>query len=147
VGLATASAGINHLHDTIFSTPPGIEPWSLTYKASAVIEFFQPTSSKICGTLLVLFPSVSSPNADVSVEEAKFGLTIRLDSELNEVLADPRERRTVKAAAKCLKASVSGPPPATSNNCRRSSMEAYVLPEPLIPAEVKRMSLGTGISL
>lgn len=51
-------------------------------------------------------------------------LTILLDSEFDAVLADPRERRTVKAAAKCLKASVSGPPPATSNNCLKRSMEA-----------------------
>lgn len=43
-------------------------------------------------------------------------LTIRLDSEFVDVLADPNDRNTVKAAAKCLKASVSGPPPATANN-------------------------------
>lgn len=54
----------------------------------------------------------------------KIILTIRLDSEFETVLALPRERRTVKAAARCLKASVSGPPPATSNNCRNSSIDA-----------------------
>ena len=43
-------------------------------------------------------------------------LTIRLDSELEVVLAVPSERSTVNAAAKCLNASVSVPPPATSNN-------------------------------
>lgn len=41
---------------------------------------------------------------------------MRLDSEFVAVLADPRDRRTVKAAAKCLNASVSGPPPATANS-------------------------------
>lgn len=41
---------------------------------------------------------------------------MRLDSEFVAVLADPKDRRTVKAAAKCLNASVSGPPPATANN-------------------------------
>lgn len=48
-------------------------------------------------------------------------------------MADPRDLRTVNAAAKCLKASVSGPPPATSNSCLSSNMEAYVFPEPLVP--------------
>jgi hypothetical protein len=56
-------------------------------------------------------------------------------SELVAVLAEPRERRTVKAAARCLKASVSGPPPATSNNWRSRSIDAYVFPDPLVPAE------------
>ncbi|KOX78210.1 hypothetical protein WN51_09569 [Melipona quadrifasciata] len=56
-------------------------------------------------------------------------------SELVAVFADPRDLRTVKAAAKCLKASVSGPPPATSNNCLSNNMEAYVFPEPLVPKE------------
>jgi hypothetical protein len=60
-------------------------------------------------------------------------LTIRLDSEFEAVFADPRDRRTVKAAARCLKASVSGPPPATSNSWRRSNIDAYVLPDPLVP--------------
>lgn len=60
-------------------------------------------------------------------------LTIRLDSEFEDVLADPSDRNTVNAAAKCLKASVSGPPPATSNSCLSSNIEAYVLPEPLTP--------------
>jgi hypothetical protein len=60
-------------------------------------------------------------------------LTIRLDSVLELVLALPKERSTVNAAAKCLKASVSGPPPATSNNCRNNNMDVYVLPEPLLP--------------
>lgn len=63
------------------------------------------------------------------------GLTILLDSELVVVLAEPKERSTVKAAAKCLKASVSGPPPATANNCLRSNMEAWLLPDPLVPAK------------
>lgn len=56
-------------------------------------------------------------------------------SELVAVFADPRDLRTVKAAAKCLKASVSGPPPATSNNCLSNNIEAYVLPEPLVPKQ------------
>jgi len=60
-------------------------------------------------------------------------LTIRLDSEFEDVLADPKDRSTVNAAAKCLNASVSGPPPATSNNCLSSNIEAYVLPDPLTP--------------
>lgn len=51
-------------------------------------------------------------------------LTILLDSEFVMVFADPKERNTVKAAAKCLKASVSGPPPATANNCRNNNIEA-----------------------
>jgi hypothetical protein len=66
-------------------------------------------------------------------------LTIRLDSEFDTVLADPRERRTVNAAARCLKASVSGPPPATSNNWRNRSMDAYVLPDPLVPVKSVEM--------
>ena len=44
-------------------------------------------------------------------------LTILLDSLLAAVLALPRDLRTEKAAATCLKASVSGPPPAMSNSC------------------------------
>lgn len=36
---------------------------------------------------------------------------MRLDSEFEEVFADPNDLRTVNAAAKCLKASVSCPPP------------------------------------
>ncbi len=58
---------------------------------------------------------------------------MRLDSELACVLALPSERRTVKAAARCLKASVSGPPPAASNSWRNNNIDAYVLPEPLHP--------------
>lgn len=46
----------------------------------------------------------------------KLKLTIRLDSELVDVFAEPSDRSTVNAAAKCLNASVSGPPPATANN-------------------------------
>lgn len=57
-------------------------------------------------------------------------------SELVAVFAEPSERRTVKAAARCLNASVSGPPPATSNSWRSSSIDAYVLPEPLVPAKI-----------
>lgn len=49
-------------------------------------------------------------------------LTIRLDSELVDVLALPSDRKTVKAAAKCLKASVSWPPPATENSCLNNNM-------------------------
>lgn len=63
-------------------------------------------------------------------------LTIRLDSELVAVLADPSDRRTVKAAAKCLKASVSGPPPATANSWRNSSIEQCVLPAPEVPDKI-----------
>lgn len=63
-------------------------------------------------------------------------LTILLDSELDEVFADPRDLKTVKAAAKCLKASVSGPPPATAKSCRSSSMDAWLLPEPLVPERI-----------
>lgn len=43
-------------------------------------------------------------------------LTILLDSELVDVLAEPSDRSTVKAAARCLNASVSGPPPATAKS-------------------------------
>lgn len=60
-------------------------------------------------------------------------LTTRLDSEFVEVLADPRDLRTVKAADKCLNESVSGPPPAASNRWRNKSMQQYVLPLPLSP--------------
>lgn len=60
-------------------------------------------------------------------------LTIRLDSELVDVLAEPNERNTVNAAAKCLNASVSGPPPATANNCLNSNIEQCVLPAPDVP--------------
>lgn len=51
------------------------------------------------------------------------------------VFAEPKDLRTVKAAARCLKASVSGPPPATSKSCLSNSIEAYVFPEPLVPVE------------
>ena len=61
-------------------------------------------------------------------------LTIRLDSEFEMVLAVPSDLSTVKAAARCLKASVSVPPPATSNSCRSNSIDVYVLPLPLAPA-------------
>lgn len=60
-------------------------------------------------------------------------LTMRLECELAGVAAVPSARSTVKAAARCLKASVSGPPPATSNRRRSSTMDAYVLPEPATP--------------
>ena len=74
-------------------------------------------------------------------------LTIRLDSELDTVLAEPRERRTVKAAARCLNASVSGPPPATSKSWRNKSMDAYVLPDPLVPeTNNKSASLYSNLS-
>lgn len=59
--------------------------------------------------------------------------TILLDSELVAVLADPSDRRTVKAAAKCLNASVSGPPPATAKSCRNNNIEAWLFPDPLVP--------------
>lgn len=49
---------------------------------------------------------------------------MRLEWELASVPAAPSERNTVNAAARCLKASVSGPPPATSNNLRSSTMDA-----------------------
>lgn len=65
-------------------------------------------------------------------------LTILLDSELVVVLADPSERSTVKAAARCLNASVSGPPPATANNCLSSNIEQCVFPEPEVPLAKKR---------
>lgn len=64
-------------------------------------------------------------------------LTILLECVLAGVAAVPSARSTVKAAARCLKASVSGPPPATSNSRRRSTMEAYVLPEPDTPVRNK----------
>lgn len=51
-------------------------------------------------------------------------LTILLDSELVAVFADPKDLKTVKAAAKCLKASVSRPPPATANSCLSNNIEA-----------------------
>lgn len=60
-------------------------------------------------------------------------LTILLDSEFEAVFADPKDLRTVNAAAKCLKASVSGPPPATANNCLSKSIDAWLFPEPLVP--------------
>ena len=63
-------------------------------------------------------------------------LTIRLDSELVDVFADPSDLSTVNAAAKCLNASVSGPPPATANNCRNKSMEQWVLPAPDVPDKI-----------
>lgn len=63
-------------------------------------------------------------------------LTIRLDSELVDVFAEPSDRKTVKAAAKCLNASVSGPPPATANNCRNNNMEQCVLPAPEVPDKI-----------
>lgn len=59
--------------------------------------------------------------------------TILLDSEFVAVFAEPSDLKTVKAAARCLKASVSGPPPATANNCRNSNIEAWLFPEPLVP--------------
>lgn len=67
----------------------------------------------------------------------KIYLTIRDDSELVAVLADPKLLRTVKAAAKCLKASVSGPPPATAKSCLKSNMEAWLFPDPLVPTMIK----------
>lgn len=63
-------------------------------------------------------------------------LTILLDSEFVDVLADPRDLSTVKAAARCLNASVSGPPPATANNCRNSNIEQCVLPDPDVPDKI-----------
>lgn len=68
-----------------------------------------------------------------SFSKTREQLTILELSELLAVLAEPSDRRTVNAAARCLKASVSGPPPATSNSCLSRSIEAYVLPEPLVP--------------
>lgn len=62
-------------------------------------------------------------------------LTILELSEFVAVFAEPKDLRTVKAAARCLKASVSGPPPATSKSCLSNSIEAYVFPEPLVPVE------------
>lgn len=69
----------------------------------------------------------------IELQNLYSSLTIRLDSEFEVVFAEPRERRTVNAAAKCLNASVSGPPPATSKSCRSSNIEAYVFPDPLVP--------------
>lgn len=63
-------------------------------------------------------------------------LTIRLASEFVVVFAEPNDLKTVNAAAKCLNASVSGPPPATANNCRNSNMEQCVLPEPDVPDKI-----------
>lgn len=57
------------------------------------------------------------------------------------VFAEPKDLRTVKAAARCLKASVSGPPPATSKSCLSNSIEAYVFPEPLVPVKKFRKFL------
>lgn len=71
-------------------------------------------------------------------------LTIRLDSEFVVVLAEPKERSTVNAAAKCLNASVSGPPPATANNCRSSNIEQCVLPAPDVPDSI--MACGYPVS-
>uniref|UniRef100_A0A1B0BP16 Uncharacterized protein n=1 Tax=Glossina palpalis gambiensis TaxID=67801 RepID=A0A1B0BP16_9MUSC len=55
-------------------------------------------------------------NVTPSVTWTSINWPIRLDSEFEVVFAEPNDRNTVKAAAKCLKASVSGPPPATANN-------------------------------
>ena len=63
-------------------------------------------------------------------------LTIRLDSLLAAVLALPKLLRTVNAAARCLKASVSGPPPAKSNSWRKRTMLAYVFPDPHAPDSI-----------
>lgn len=63
-------------------------------------------------------------------------LTILDDSELVDVFADPNDRKTVNAAAKCLNASVSGPPPATAKSWRRSSIEQCVFPEPDVPDSI-----------
>lgn len=41
----------------------------------------------------------------------------------------------MNAAAKCLKASVSGPPPATAKSCLSKSIEQWVLPAPEAPLE------------
>lgn len=60
------------------------------------------------------------------------------------VLAEPNDRKTVKAAAKCLNASVSGPPPATANNCRSNSIEQCVLPAPDVPDKI--MAWGYPVS-
>ena len=51
-------------------------------------------------------------------------------------MAEHRDRRTVKEAARCLKVSVSRPTeatPAASNNFRRRVIEVNVLPDPLAP--------------
>lgn len=68
-------------------------------------------------------------------------LTILLDSEFVVVFADPKERNTVKAAAKCLKASVSGPPPATAKSCLNNNIEAWLLPDPLVPIRSPKTGL------
>jgi hypothetical protein len=49
------------------------------------------------------------------------------------VLALPSDLSKVNAATKCLKESVSGPPPATSNSCLKSIIDEKVLPLPLSP--------------
>ena len=72
-------------------------------------------------------------------------LTILLDSEFVAVAAEPSDRNTVKAAAKCLKASVSGPPPATANNCRSNNIEQCVFPEPDVPD--KMIACGYPVSV
>lgn len=72
---------------------------------------------------------------------------MRLECELAAVAAVPSERSTVKAAARCLKASVSGPPPATSNSRRSSTIDAYVLPDPDTPATQYTPSTGIYIYL
>lgn len=68
-------------------------------------------------------------------------LTILELSEFVAVFAEPKDLRTVKAAARCLKASVSGPPPATSKSCLSNSIEVYVFPEPLVPVEENSVNL------
>lgn len=65
-----------------------------------------------------------------------FFITIRLDSLFVAVLALSKLLKTVKAAAKCLNASVSGPPPATLNNCLNIIIDKYVLPLPLAPLKM-----------
>lgn len=108
----------------------------------------RPNYASLVKEVAVDFCTVERPVRDLNFNELSlekillFGVfnktkhTILLDSELVAVLAEPRERNTVKAAAKCLKASVSGPPPATAKSCRSRSMEAWLLPEPLVPVRL-----------
>ena len=53
------------------------------------------------------------------------------------VAAEHRDLRTVIVADRCLKASVSDPPPARSNSCRSMYMAQNVFPLPLSPLKTE----------
>lgn len=69
-------------------------------------------------------------------------LTTRLDSVLVTVAAEHRDLRTVSVADRCLKASVSDPPPARSNSWRNMCMAQKVFPLPLSPLKIQNLRIG-----